>query len=329
LGGALVASLLIVGAILAGVLTTREKNSNKTAGRVKAPHTVVQSVAGGPEPVRAETKPLLDPSYPYQLDGKITDPSITALINATAPSADKQEVPAGAAGVGPLTNAVTAVAWSAVGGGAEPSAATICYVDTAKDLVKATTAASPCIVIVLTRGYADEYEVKQTMNITTTKVIVGNPVNPPHIKPKGIVRTFQGKTCSPGVYPKWTTPDEKSASLAYVRSSRPEPSGRPYCRCAEVCSQTHPSGPCIQPSPYRLLADFLTSLIKPCAVPRRSSCCFVRCYAVMEGGSLDLRAIAITRASGRLFETPEGGSTRLILGGTALIFPGGSFHARG
>lgn len=300
IGGAVAVTLLVVGAILAGVLTTREQDKDRRTGIVKAPHTVVQSVTGGPAPVRAETKPLVDADYPYQLEGKIVDNSASSLLNTTLPSAagqktaDKQAAPGGAAAASPLTNVVTAVAWAAVGGGAEPSTAAICYIGTAKELVKASTAASPCVILVLTRSYSDEYEVKETMNISTTKVIVGNPVNLPHIHPKNIKRTFNGELIILPFRP--ITRIWLPRVFFFVSSAN----------------------------------DWVMTMINDGSVLHRVYILsLISGIAVLDGGSLDLRSVAITRAAGESFDTPEGGSTRLIMGGTALVYPGGNFFARG
>lgn len=54
------------------------------------------------------------------------------------------------------------------------------------------------------------------------------------------------------------------------------------------------------------------------------------CVTVEDGGNLDIRSVAVTRAPGRTIPGVNGyGDLRLIMGGSVLIQPGGNFHGRG
>jgi hypothetical protein len=197
-------TVLVLGALVAGLLVNRTDNMKKhRTGTAARPDSVAQSVEGGPAAVEVKSKPLLDPSYAYQMDGKVQDPSrpgdkqATTTTPAAGGAAGGAAAPAGgAAAAGPIPadagflGRLTAEGWQAIGGGS-PS---ICYPINGTELVKASTAASPCTVIVLTRTYMNPYNVRQTMNISTNKVFVGNPIDPPRIIPKGVDRMFTGQS---------------------------------------------------------------------------------------------------------------------------------------
>lgn len=54
--------------------------------------------------------------------------------------------------------------------------------------------------------------------------------------------------------------------------------------------------------------------------------------AVEAGGYLDLRGLVLQRAPGREYDIPGLGyyfNTRLIMGGSVMVYPGGRFHAAG
>lgn len=206
---AVAGTVLVLGALVAGLLVNRTDNMKKhRTGTAARPDSVAQSVEGGPAAVEVKSKPLLDPSYAYQMDGKVQDPSrpgdkqaTTTTTPAAGGAAGGAAAPAGgaaggAAAAGPIPadagflGRLTAEGWQAIGGGS-PS---ICYPINGTELVKASTAASPCTVIVLTRTYMNPYNVRQTMNISTNKVFVGNPIDPPRIIPKGVDRMFTGQS---------------------------------------------------------------------------------------------------------------------------------------
>lgn len=43
---------------------------------------------------------------------------------------------------------------------------------------------------------ADPYKIRQVMNVTATKILVGNPVNPPQfVGAPGVERFFTGTSC--------------------------------------------------------------------------------------------------------------------------------------
>jgi hypothetical protein len=55
----------------------------------------------------------------------------------------------------------------------------ICYPKNGTEVVSMTDGKSPCTVIVLTRSSTEPYNIRQTINITSTKIIVGNPIDLP------------------------------------------------------------------------------------------------------------------------------------------------------
>ncbi len=65
--------------------------------------------------------------------------------------------------------------WRGIGG----SNAVICYPINGTEVVDMTDGKSPCTVIMLTRSGTDPYNIRKIMNITTTKILVGNPIDMP------------------------------------------------------------------------------------------------------------------------------------------------------
>ena len=84
---------------------------------------------------------------------------------------------------------ITTRGWAALGG----AGATFCQPRNGTELVQMVTH-GPCTVIVLRPSAT--YNTTATINVTSTKVIVGNPVFLPTIQPvKGVHRLFDGAHC--------------------------------------------------------------------------------------------------------------------------------------
>jgi hypothetical protein len=69
---------------------------------------------------------------------------------------------------------VSSLGWGRLGAGN-----IICYPKNGTEVVSMSEGKSPCTVIVLTRSSTDPYDIRQVINITTTKIIVGNPIDLP------------------------------------------------------------------------------------------------------------------------------------------------------
>lgn len=97
----------------------------------------------------------------------------TVLENAMA---DLKEMLSGnkAAGDAAPPGSVSSLGWGRLGG-----KNIICYPKNGTEVVSMSEGKSPCTVIVLTRSSNDPYNIKQTMNITTTKIFIGNPIDLP------------------------------------------------------------------------------------------------------------------------------------------------------
>ena len=51
-----------------------------------------------------------------------------------------------------------------------------------------------CTVVILTKGCDEDYKIGQTMNITSLKILVGNPIDIPKLTPTNkIERLFNGR----------------------------------------------------------------------------------------------------------------------------------------
>jgi len=73
-----------------------------------------------------------------------------------------------------------------------PTTTTICYPMDGKQLHEAVVGQG-CVVIMLTRDYFHPYVVMEEMVVSSTKVIMGNPLILPVIRPSKIERLFHGK----------------------------------------------------------------------------------------------------------------------------------------
>lgn len=98
--------------------------------------------------------------------------------------------------------------------GARGNNGNICYPADGDELVDMVTNQDGCMVIMLTRPRSEPYETHDVMNITSPKLIIGNPLNQPIISPTarpaaasadpltrvlssiGPERTFDGKSSS-------------------------------------------------------------------------------------------------------------------------------------
>jgi len=97
----------------------------------------------------------------------------TVLENAMADLKDMLSGNKAVSGTAP-SGSISSLGWDRLGGGN-----IICYPKNGTEVVSMTDGKSPCTVIVLTRSSTDPYNIRQTMNITTTKIFVGNPIDLP------------------------------------------------------------------------------------------------------------------------------------------------------
>lgn len=88
--------------------------------------------------------------------------------------------PAGGSSVGTY-------AWSALAG----AAGSVCTPKNGAELVEFVTSATSCTIILLKQSSQVPYNITKTMNVTTVKILIGNPVDLPVLNPaKGVHRLF-------------------------------------------------------------------------------------------------------------------------------------------
>jgi len=78
-------------------------------------------------------------------------------------------------------------AWTALAG----AAASVCTPKNGAELVEFVTSTTSCTVILLRHSSQIPYNITKTMNVTTTKILIGNPIDLPILQPvKGVHRLF-------------------------------------------------------------------------------------------------------------------------------------------
>ena len=90
-------------------------------------------------------------------------------------------------GVAIDSSAVGAYAWKALAG----AAGSVCTPKNAAELVEFVTSTTSCTVILLRQSGRMPYNITKTMNVTSTKILIGNPIDLPTIQAvKGVHRLF-------------------------------------------------------------------------------------------------------------------------------------------
>lgn len=177
--------LLAAGAIIAGVLVSKEQEEKKDSRNPTRPNTFNTMSDESKTPVTAVNQPMVDPSYPYQ---NLPDPKAVPIKSNVVPVDKAQTVD----DLGPnatFFGTLYARGWYAVG---EASNVAVCYPSNGKEVVEMVTGPA-CTIVVLTRAYFNPYTIRQTMNVTTRKIVVGNPITPPRLQAaKGMPRYFNG-----------------------------------------------------------------------------------------------------------------------------------------
>ena len=78
-------------------------------------------------------------------------------------------------------------AWTALAG----AAASVCTPKNGAELVEFVTSTTSCTVILLRHSSRMPYNISKTMNVTSTKILIGNPIDLPILQPvKGVYRLF-------------------------------------------------------------------------------------------------------------------------------------------
>lgn len=67
-----------------------------------------------------------------------------------------------------------------------------CYPANGSQVVQMSSGSHPCTVLILTKSSQDYYAIRQTINITTPKIYIGNPIDPPVLNATRIERLFDG-----------------------------------------------------------------------------------------------------------------------------------------
>jgi hypothetical protein len=193
----LLVAVAVVAAILAGVLAPRHGRHAHSAvvigeGAAGTVHVVDKaSTTAGPDVVSALLRgnevpapaaatatvaPSTAPS-PAKSSGGIGGGLLSGLLGGASQSTASAPTAA---------STITARGWAAL----EAAGATVCSPRNGSELVEMVTY-GPCTVITLRPSAT--YNVTKTMNVTSTKIIVGNPVFLPTLTPvKGVTRLFDG-----------------------------------------------------------------------------------------------------------------------------------------
>jgi hypothetical protein len=196
--------LAIAAAIIAGVLVSKAKEEEaRDARNPTRPNTYNVMNDKSLPPVQAKVTPSVDPDYPYQSIPS-GDNKATGTFGQTIVPGAGVAIPTGAAGgavdkalavdnLGPNSTffgRIYARGWNEV---AQAQGVGVCYPANAAEVVEMVMSPA-CTVIVLTRSYRNPYTITQTMNITSRKIVVGNPLQPPRfMAKKGVHRYFDGK----------------------------------------------------------------------------------------------------------------------------------------
>jgi hypothetical protein len=201
--------LAVAAAIIAGVLVSKAKEEREARDTRNPTRPNTYNVMNDKSlpPVQAKAIPSIDADYPYQNRPKDT------VVNTTAKPAQGTiggvhlpgiAVPTGAAGgasdkaltvdnLGPNSTffgRIYARGWNEV---AQAQGVGICYPANAAEVVEMVMSPA-CTIVVLTRSYRNPYVITQTMNITTRKIVVGSPLQPPRfMAKKGLHRYFDGE----------------------------------------------------------------------------------------------------------------------------------------
>lgn len=232
---ALVAGVLVVGAIFGGVFGGRAVAKKK---RVPIPvEAVTYSMVAEGFSKGAVVTPVKIPSV-----AAASSPSNETTAAATTTTADKAPagIPVGGSQGNPFTwdywfgvggigavpmfdplpvvlppNAVTVPTWAtAVSSGAfQPNAdgRVMCYANTGQDVMDMVSGdESPCEVVILTQDRFTPYSISKTLNITKPKLLIGRPIFPPMLNSTNrIVRLIDGKTVSLAFWLPSSCPDTR------------------------------------------------------------------------------------------------------------------------
>jgi len=110
-------------------------------------------------------------------DGSGGNDELASALNATAAKIESISTPV----------------WKALGSDAENmQGATTCYPANGAEVVAAVQGPD-CTVIMLTKNYFDPYEIKTTLVVSSRKIIMGNPLTLPALKPIKLERLFHGE----------------------------------------------------------------------------------------------------------------------------------------
>ena len=183
--GLVLLALVVVAAIVGGVLDPRAGRRNKHLEPVSA------STLHSPE-LATITNALLIANTPGKTATTTTDKAAAAgeanTTTATNDDTTVTAVPANsnkgffaslmAGGVGNSNNNNAVAPWGRLAG----VGAVVCYPKDGADLQTMASDRTSCTVIVLRASSQQPYNITKTMNITTTKILIGNPIDLPLIK---------------------------------------------------------------------------------------------------------------------------------------------------
>lgn len=211
----LLVAVAVIAAILAGVLVPRQRKRGTVAPGVAGSVTIVDKA-----PMPTTTAPgidigsiaaaLVEGSKQLQQAPAMANASTAAPSSSSGAAAAPSPTPAAkdSAAGGFFSNLLGGASQDAAAAPANPAAplvngwkalegsgaTQVCRPRNGTELVHMVTR-SPCTVVVLQPSVT--YNVTKVMNVTTTKIVVGNPVFLPTLRPaKGVVRLFDGASSS-------------------------------------------------------------------------------------------------------------------------------------
>ena len=202
-----ICALLVAAAVLLGVLTTQNQITNKPKKASSTGSAISATTDSAPTPSNPIVASPSASGSDTHLNSALTNANIiTPVVTVVTPKPTPAPTAANPTlnsllglGTGSLAaktpapttifQGLTFTAWTALGG----STSTICYPINGTEVVNMVTKPG-CTVIVLTRNHTNPYNIRDMMNVTSTKIIIGNPIDIPVLNSTNkIVRMFDGE----------------------------------------------------------------------------------------------------------------------------------------
>jgi len=298
-GRYLLGATVLLAVVLTAVLVPLSKQRNKAS----TPSVSAGGVTAGGNKVSYNdvmTALLVGNKNEPVATGPITPVEVVAVPapiknTTTTNTFENAAVPAG----GLMSKAITKT-WAAVG--MEGGGAQVCYPKDGKEVVTMVSD-KKCMVIVLTNSGRKPYDITQTMNISSTKIIVG------YVSPLAL-------------FPPFSLPPSLPSSFSWMHTHayhdhRDDHSLSRYFSHYFYLIFSHLSS--LPPLPPPLPP----STRNPIDLPKLNATgtTIRRLFDVLPGGRLDIRAVRLYRAPPERF---QGGTLRVFAGSTIRVQLGGA-----